>query len=479
MNLSIKIPDSSWIDGKIRDKQNNLKLRVSNKFTEDLIAEIKICDEVDIQTAIESAEKAFHKHKNDSPFQRAERLRKMHVLLEKNKESFAQLIMLEAGKPIAYAQTEVERAIFTLKLAAEEASRISGEQIISSKEKLEERLILTSEFPVGPVLGITPFNFPLNLAMHKLAPALAAGCSIVIKAPPQTPLTMLAFAQLATEAGLENGLLNVVVCENELAEIMVRSDVFKLLSFTGSDKVGWHLKNIAGKKKVLLELGGNAPLIIHDVKNLTELADKVAKSVCLYAGQICISTQRIILNKALKNEFMPLLEQAFQAIISGDPQKSSCVNGPLIDKNVLERLQKQITDAIEQGANLICGGFPLFEQGNIYTPTLIDNVKKGIQVRDEEVFAPIAVIEYFDEFDEALKIANDSNYGLQVGVYTNDLRLAKKAFAHLDYGTVLINEIPGFRLDNMPYGGIKNSGLGREGVRYAIREMTETKVWVM
>jgi glyceraldehyde-3-phosphate dehydrogenase (NADP+) len=290
---------------------------------------------------------------------------------------------------------------------------------------------------------------------------------------------MLAFAQLTKEAGLEDGLLNVVVCENEQAEIMVRSEVFKLLSFTGSDKVGWHLKNIAGKKKVLLELGGNAPLIIHDAVHLNQLAEKVAKSVCLYAGQICISTQRIILNEALKNEFLPLLEQAFQGIISGDPAKKDCVNGPLIDKNVLERLQKQIISSIEQGANLICGGFPLFEQGNIYTPTLIDNVKKGMSVRDEEIFAPLAVIEYFDDFEEALNIANDSKFGLQVGVYTQDLSLAKKAFAHLDYGTVLINEIPGFRLDNMPYGGIKNSGLGREGVKFAIREMTETKLLVI
>ena len=479
MSIALKIPNASWIDGETLENINTPTLSVYHKFTGSLMAKIHISDADDILAAIKSSEKAFQKHKNDTPFQRSERLRKISVLLEKHKASFAQLITEEAGKPISYAEVEVERAIFTLQLAAEEATRISGEQIISSKEKMDERVMLTAQFPIGPILGITPFNFPLNLAMHKFAPALAAGCSIVIKVPPQTPITMLAFAQLTKEAGLEDGLLNVVVCENEQAEIMVRSEVFKLLSFTGSDKVGWHLKNIAGKKKVLLELGGNAPLIIHDAVHLNQLAEKVAKSVCLYAGQICISTQRIILNEALKNEFLPLLEQAFQGIISGDPAKKDCVNGPLIDKNVLERLQKQIISSIEQGANLICGGFPLFEQGNIYTPTLIDNVKKGMSVRDEEIFAPLAVIEYFDDFEEALNIANDSKFGLQVGVYTQDLSLAKKAFAHLDYGTVLINEIPGFRLDNMPYGGIKNSGLGREGVKFAIREMTETKLLVI
>lgn len=457
---------------------NEELLCVHNKFTNALIAEIELLSPQNINDVILNAQYAFRAHGNDSPDQKYKRLILLADLLLDHIEEFIELLISEAGKPYQFAKIELERSVNTLKLAAEEAKRIEGNQVISASEQLNERLLIETFSPIGPVLGITPFNFPLNLAMHKIGPALAAGCPIVIKAPPQSPLCILKFAQLAQDAGLPEGLLQVIVCKNEVAEAFVVDERFKLLSFTGSDTVGWHLKSIVGKKKVILELGGNAPVIVNDSKDLNTLADKIAASVCNYAGQVCISAQRILIQQEIKDKFIIALELAFSKIKSGNPFVKDCVNGPLISPKKMESLEKLITDAIDQGAKIICGGFPLTENPPVYAPTILSNITSNMAVRNQEVFAPIAVVEFYDNFHEAIQLANDSEYGLQTGVFTDDVSLAKQAFQQLNYGAVLINEVPSFRIENMPYGGIKNSGTGREGVSYAIKEMCEQKLLI-
>jgi len=478
LNKFSSFPKKSIVGKEIPLIPNNELLSIRNKFTHALIAEIELLSPQNINDVILNAQHAFKTHGHDSPDKKHKRLNLLADLLLKHAEEFIDLLISEAGKPYQFAKIEFERAVNTLKLAAEEAKRIEGKQVISASDQLNERLLIETFSPIGPVLGITPFNFPLNLAMHKIGPALAAGCPIVIKAPPQSPLSIMKFAQLAIEAGLDEGILQVIVCKNEVAEVLVRDERFKLLSFTGSDAVGWHLKTIVGKKKVVLELGGNAPVIVNDSNDLNTLADKIAASVCNYAGQVCISAQRILIQKKIKDKFIIALEFAFSKIKSGNPNLKDCVNGPLISFEKMESLEKLITDAIDHGAKIICGGYPLTENPPVYSPTILSGITPNMAIRNQEIFAPLAVVEFYDNFNEAIQLANDSEYGLQIGVFTADVSLAKQAFQQLNYGTVLINEVPSFRIENMPYGGVKNSGTGREGVSYAIKEMSEQKLLI-
>lgn len=471
-----QIPNASILSIGNEKNQSSEKITVCDKFSGETIQTLKLISEANIKDIEDIIAKAWKKMKAADIHFRRSMLMALYNALESNQSHFIYLIVAEAGKPVQFARKEVERALQTLQLCID-ALETQGQFIAVYPESPSHDMDYAYT-AAGPVLAITPFNFPLNLALHKIGPAIAAGCPVVIKLPPQAPLSILSLIHLSLKNGLPEGIINAVVCSNEIAEKLVKSDIFKVLSFTGSDKVAWQLKQLANNKKVLLEAGGNAPVVLHDTQDLSSFAHRIAFSAYAYAGQICISAQRLILNEALKENFIPLLIDALNKIRSGNPLDEDCVNGPLIDSKAMEKVQSFVQEAIDNGAQLICGGLPLSESAHLFSPTLIDNVKKGMKIRDMEAFAPVLAIEYYKDFSEAIDLANDSVFGLQAAVITLDKELQDLSFKKLDYGTVLINEMPSFRLDQMPYGGLKQSGIGREGVAFAIKEYCEIKLLI-
>lgn len=469
------IQNSHFINGKWV-KGNGKRFEIVNKYTNQEIESINYADARQLENAIDSANKSFENFKKTTAGKRRDLIKNIISQLEKNSEAFTSLIVAESGKPVAYARLEVQRALVTLNSAAEEAVRLGGEFVPVDFSGGEGKMAFTKRFPVGPVAAISPFNFPLNLAMHKIAPALACGCSIVLKPPHQSPLTCLAFAKLVEEAGIPPGVINVLLCDIPEAEKLVKDERIKLLSFTGSDKVGWHLKNIAGKKKVLLELGGNAAVLIDETSDLETIAPIIAKGTYNYAGQVCISTQRIYVLENIFEEFKNLLIREVKKLKSGDPAEPGITNGPLIATEHLRRINDWVNEAVEKGAKILTGGKIISENNNLYAPTLLTNTNSQMKVISEEAFGPVAAIEKVSSFEEGLEKINDSRFGLQAGVFTKNMERMKMAFNKLDVGGVIVNNVPALRMDVMPYGGIKDSGLGREGIKYAIEEMTEPKL---
>jgi glyceraldehyde-3-phosphate dehydrogenase (NADP+) len=339
------------------------------------------------------------------------------------------------------------------------------------------RQAYTQRFPRGVCLGISPFNFPLNLAMHKIAPAVATGNTILIKPSPYTPYTLLKLEEWASEVGWPEGLFQVLPCSNEESEWLVKNEEIKLLSFTGSPKIGWMLKEKAKKKKVVLELGGNAAVLVDETADIPKVARTLAQGAYLYAGQICISTQRIYCVKEVREELQERLLQAIAKLQTGDPNVQGVSVGPLIDEVHFKRICEWVDEALAGGAELLCGGKGV-EDKNLYEPTLLTNTKKTMKVVREEVFGPVAIFEEVESFDHGLAEINDSPFGLQAGVFTKRIDRMKKAFKELEVGGVIIDNIPGFRIDSMPYGGVKDSGHGREGLRYAMEDFTEERLLV-
>ena len=450
---------------------------VKDKYSGELLSQVTLASDIEVERAVASSKAAFDSFKKSSAGERHELLKALKDKLEQHHEAFSQLLSREAGKPIGYARGEISRCLATLEFAAEEARRIGGEVIPMDFAAATGKRAITSLFPIGPVIGISPFNFPLNLALHKIAPAIAAGCSIIIKPSPYAPLTLLAFASLMEEVGLPKGLVNIVCCSNQLSEKMVRDERFKAFSFTGSPTVGWMLKEKAGKKKVQLELGGDAAVIIDDSADLEKAAKQVAIGAYLYAGQICISTQRIYVQKSIEEKFEKLLIEEIKNLPCGDPQDEKTQVGPLIDPIHFERIKVLIHEAKDQGAKVLIGGNG-DESKNLFYPTLLKDVSHQCRVCQEEAFGPVAVMASFEKFEDCLKEVNESRFGLQAGVFTNRLDHMRRSFEELEVGGLMINNIPGFRIDHMPYGGIKDSGLGREGLRYSIEEFSEPKLLV-
>ncbi|MDD4975131.1 MAG: aldehyde dehydrogenase family protein [Bacteriovorax sp.] len=453
-------------------------LSVTNKFDQNIIATIPYADASEVQFAISNSVQGFQAYSKFSALERHDLLLKIRDGIQLEKEKFLNLIISEAGKPIDYARAEIERSLMVLQLAAEEAMRISGEVVPMNYGIGSGRTALTKRIPIGPVLAISPFNFPLNLALHKIAPALAAGCSVLLKPSPFTPLTALAFASLCKRVGLPPGVLNVVVCRNEEAELMLKDDRIKMLSFTGSADVGWSLKAKAGKKKVVLELGGNASVIVDRSANLDEAAKAIAFSAYNYAGQVCISVQRIFVDHSIFDQFLEKFKTAVSELKMGSPSQEGVSIGPIIDRSHLERLQTWINEAKIKGAQVVFGGDVIDLNHNLFAPTLLTSTQEDMKIVCEEAFGPIAVIEQVQYFDEVIRVINRSRYGLQAGLFTNQISQMKYAQEHLEVGALIINGVPGFRVDSMPYGGVKDSGLGREGLRYAIEEMTEPRLLV-
>jgi len=427
--------------------------------------------------AIAASVKAFNTTRRLPAFERQRVLRRVAENIANRKEEFARTIAQEAGKPIKAARTEVERAVFTFTVAAEESTRIYGEYIpLDWQEFTAGRWAITRRFPLGPIGGITPFNFPLNLVAHKVAPAIASGCTMVIKPAPQTPMSALLLAESIQQAGWPDGALNVLPLSNEDASLLVTDDRLKLISFTGSASVGWDIKRRAGKKKVILELGGNGGVIIHKDADLSYAAERCVAGAFNYAGQTCISVQRILVERSVQGRFIELLLAGVRKLRVGDPLEDSTDLGPLIRESDAIRAAEWIQEAVRGGARLLCGGQ---RDGSLLQPTVLSNTRPEMKVNCQEIFAPVATVEAYDDFSEALRQVNNSPYGLQAGIFTRDAKLLFNAFEDLDVGGVIAGDVPTFRIDHMPYGGVKESGLGREGLRYAIEEMTEPRLLVM
>jgi glyceraldehyde-3-phosphate dehydrogenase (NADP+) len=340
----------------------------------------------------------------------------------------------------------------------------------------KDRVGITRRFPIGPVAGISPFNFPLNLAAHKISPAIAAGCSIVLKPPSKDPLTMLTVAEIIEEAGPPAGSVSILPMTRELGDRMVADDRFKLLTFTGSPSVGWRMKERAGKKKVVLELGGNAGVIVDKSADLDWAVRRVLVGAFTYAGQVCISVQRMFVHEEIWDAFMGKLVEGARALKVGDPLDASTELGPMVDAAAAERTQRWVDEAVSLGGKVLLGGKA---DGSYFPPTILIDTPTTAQVCSNEAFAPLVVAFPFSDFDDAVRRVNDSFYGLQTGVFTNDLAHAWRAFSELEVGGVMMNDVPTYRIDHMPYGGVKDSGLGREGLRWAIEDMTEIRIMVL
>lgn len=452
-------------------------LEVFDKYSESLLQTIPLVDNSSLDEILEKAEAGFLLLKKSTCAARSTWLLNLEKQIEENAESLAALICSEAGKPISYARGEVTRSIKTLNLAAKEAARFDEPYRVELGEGVPKKAH-SNLFPVGPVFGIAPFNFPLNLILHKLGPALAVGNPVIIKPSPYTPLVALELEKLARKAGIPEEVFQVVVCSNETSEKILLDKRIKVFSFTGSPQVGWMLKEKVPRKKVILELGGNAAVVVEDAADLKAVADQVAIGAYLYAGQICISTQRIYVQENIYSEFLEHLLKSIEALKIGDPKEEETSVGPLIDKAHFERISSWVSEAVSSGAEVLTGAKASDSAHNIYAPTLLTNTKAEMKVVEEEVFGPVAIIEKYKNFSEALTEVNNSKFGLQAGVYTDKKENAAEAFEKLEVGGVMINNIPGFRIDSMPYGGVKESGFGREGIAYAMHEMTELKLLV-
>ncbi len=450
------------------------RLPVVNPFTGEEIANAPLGNREHLTAAIAAAHAAFPKVRAAPAHARARLLLKVAALIEERREEFVRTIIAEAGKPVAFAEAEVARAAMTFTIAAEESRRQHGELLdIDGLPPGEGHFGLARRFPIGLVAAITPFNFPLNLVAHKVGPCLATGNTMVVKPATKTPLTALLLAQVLVDAEMPAGQVNFVTCSNEDAALLITDDRVKKVTFTGSPAVGWKLKEQCGKKKITLELGGNAGVIVHADADLDAAIPAIASGAFGQAGQSCISVQRIVIHESIYEKF----RARFAAYISekvkaGDPMDRANIIGPMISRDALEKTLARIDEAVNQGAKLVCGRCVA---GNCLDATVLEDAPAHLPICAEEAFAPVCTLHRYREFDEALAFVNDSAFGLQAGIYTRDLKLVMHAYETLEVGGVLINQVPTFRVENMPYGGVKDSGFGREGVRYAMEEMTELR----
>ncbi len=450
---------------------------VKSPYDNNVIAVISEAGPDDVESAIEGAVMAFAVTRRMSSRERSKILHEIAKAITDRREEFARTICQEAAKPIKTARSEVDRAINTFQIAAEEATRIYGEYLpLDTTEATSGRWGLVKRFPLGPVFAITPFNFPLNLVAHKIAPAIAAGCPIVLKPAPQTPICSLMLAEIVDQTSWPDGALAVMPMSNDNAALLVKDDRIKLLTFTGSAAVGWQLKSQAGKKRVTLELGGNAGVIVHSDADLQYAVHRCIAGGFSYGGQTCISVQRIVVHKPVFERFTEQLLQGVRKLKCGDPGDESTDVPPLIRERDAVRVTQWIDEAVQAGAKVLVGGK---RQGALVEPTVLTATSPHMRVNCAEIFGPVVTVERYETFDEALTSINHSDYGLQAGLMTRDAVLIQSAFDTLDVGALIVGDVPTFRVDQMPYGGVKDSGLGREGLRYSIEDMTERKLLVM
>jgi acyl-CoA reductase-like NAD-dependent aldehyde dehydrogenase len=447
---------------------------VRSPWSGELFARAAKAGPSEIESAIAAAAAGFEETRRLPSHRRAEILRRLGEELSRIKTELADTIVAEAGKPRRYAEAEVERGLTTVRLASEEATRIGGEVLpVDIEPRGEGAFCAIRRFPVGPVTAITPFNFPLNLALHKVAPALAAGNPVILKPSPRTPGTADLLARAVEASGWPGEAFSLVHADPDVARPLWTDERVRCVSFTGSDVVGWKIKAEAAAKKVTLELGGNAAAIVCEDAAIEDAAEKLATAAFAYAGQVCIKAQRLIVARSIYEPFLAAFLAAAKKIEPADPAGTGAVLGPMIDSESATRVESWIGEAATAGAQIL---LPARREGSKLWPVVAANVPAGTNLREREIFGPVATVEAFDRFDDAIRSANDTRYGLQASVFTRDIARVMEAFERLEVGGVIVNEAPTLRIDNFPYGGTKASGFGREGVRYAIEEMTERRV---
>ena len=449
---------------------------VRNPATGELLATTFQAGPDELERATVAAVEAFDATRRLASGERRDALAHVAERITRDADELAELLTRESGKPIRDARTEVARGALTFRTAAEEALRINGEWLpLDWSAPNRGRHGVVRRYPVGPVAGISPFNFPLNLAAHKVAPAIAAGCSIVLKPPSKDPLIMLRVAGYLAETDLPRGAVSILPMDRPTGDAMVRDDRFKLLSFTGSPSVGWKMKADAGKKKVVLELGGNAGAIVDDSADLDWAVERLVYGAFAYAGQVCISVQRIYVVRAIYDEFERRFTDAVGRVKVGDPLDPQTDLGPMVDEAAVRRTDEWVREALDRGARALIGGEP---DGQVYPPTVLVDVPRDARVCGEEVFAPVVNLFAVDTFGDALDEINASRFGLQCGLFTNTLEHTLQAHDELEVGGIIVNDVPTWRTDPMPYGGVKDSGQGREGLRWSIQDMTEPRLLV-
>ncbi len=457
--------------------ESDQPLEVTNPYDGSVIGTTFQATTEQLDQAIVAAEEAFKVTRTMPVYDRVAILEAIAAGVKERQTEISEMISREAGKPIREADVETARGIFTLEVAAEEAKRISGEVIpLDLMASSKGRFGIVRRFPIGPIAAISPFNFPLNLALHKVAPALASGNPVILKPPSKDPLTMLLFAEILDQAGVPKGSVSVLPMDRQVGDAMVADERFKLLSFTGSPAVGWEMKRRAGMKPVVLELGGNAGVIIDEDADLDFAVNRVKFGAFAYAGQVCISVQRVFVHEKVYDRFRDALVEQSSKLKMGDPLDPATELGPMIDDKAASRSEDWIAKAIDEGARVLTGGTA---NGRFFAPTVIENAKPESFVCSREAFAPLVTLFPVKSFGEAIGRLNDSEYGLQAGVFTNSLEKALAAFEAIETGGVIINDVPTYRIDHMPYGGVKASGLSREGLRYAIEDMTEPRIMVI
>ncbi len=450
------------------------EVRVWNPFDGKDVARVAAAARSMAERAVAAAVEGFEVTRLLPAFERAAILARASAGIAAAKDEIARTITAENGKPIKWSRVEVDRAVHTFHAASGEAERLGGDVVpLDVRAGLEGAFGIVRRVPVGPVLAISPFNFPLNLVAHKLAPAIAAGCSIVLKPASRTPLTALLLARVLAESGLPKGALSVLPCSREVGDVLVADERFRVVSFTGSADVGFGIKARAGKKPAVLELGGNAAVIVHSDADLDRAAERCAIGAFAYAGQVCISVQRVLVHESVHDAFTSRLVERTRSIGVGDPSADSVDVGPMIDDDNAARIEGWIAEARAGGANVWCGGT---RSGRLVAPAVLSGVPDSASLAREEAFGPTVDVSPYARLDDAIAAVNRSRFGLQAGVFTSDLEVALRAFDGLDVGGLILNDAPTFRVDTMPYGGVKDSGLGREGVAYAIEHFTERKL---
>ncbi|MCJ7579022.1 MAG: aldehyde dehydrogenase family protein [Candidatus Aminicenantes bacterium] len=460
------------INGLWEDGQSVKEIK--SPYDQKVFAAIHFADKQQVQKAIHSAHLAFDKTKRLSSFERFEILNFISSEIKQRKVELAESIALSAGKTITSARIETDRAANTFQIAAEEARRQDGEIIpLDWSPQTKKRWGLIRRFPIGVVAGITPFNFPLNLVAHKVAPAIASGNPVIIRPASQVSITALLLGEIINQSGLPGGGINIVPCGYEEASPLLDDERVKKITFTGSPEIGWALKKKAFKKKVTLELGGNAAVIIEPDTDFSFALSRTLLGAFSYSGQICISIQRIFLHENIYDRFLADFVTATKKLKMGNPMEEDTEIGPMINLGAAQQMEEWIHEAVQNGGHLVTGGQ---RNGTLFEPTILENVNPDLRVSCQEAFGPVVIFSPYKDFDEALKGVNHSIYGLQAGVFTKDLQKAFHAYEILDVGGVIVNDIPTFRIDHMPYGGVKESGFGREGLKYAIEEMTELKL---
>jgi acyl-CoA reductase-like NAD-dependent aldehyde dehydrogenase len=459
------------------DALRSKTVTIHNPYDGSIVAEVGQADSADAERACVLAQQAFLATRQLSSWQRAAILHGVADKLIEETAHVARLIVLEAGKPIVDARNEVARAIQTFRVAAEEAKRIGGEVTPADwTPGTEGRVALSRRFPIGTILGITPFNFPVNLVAHKLAPAIASGNPIIIKPAPQTPLTSLWLGRAIRDAGWPAGAISVLPCSNEVTAQLVADARIAMLSFTGSANIGWMLRRQSATPRVTLELGGNAAVIVCEDGDIAKAVPKIVAGGYTYAGQSCISVQRVFVHALLKSRLIDGIVEGLRNLKVGDPAETSTRVGPMINEAAAARAESWIAEAVGMGATLHVGGK---RSGSTLEPTLLSDVPNRAQLSCEEVFAPVVIVEAYDSFPEVLATVNRSKYGLQAAIFTGEWKKMTQAWNELEVGSILVDESSAWRADHLPYGGVKNSGVGREGVRSAILEMTEERLLIL